>query len=405
MSLPRPTSVNCFRLVCYCSGRFLHGSYILFPLPMIHILVIEDEPTQRLLTCSVLRSAGYEVTEAIDGSEGLKKVQKTLPDLIVCDVMMPGLNGYELVAALKSDVALATIPVILLTAMAKRSHVRIGMTSGADDYLYKPFRAAELRESVKVLLAKQTLQRAHFLQVGKSSIIAALEHQKEQLALRYEKRLTQELNERWISKTEPGTELTYINSTVVLINLFEAIVRRQPLDSLLGSSVQRIYQAACDSLYLFGALHLVPMGDDLLAVFPESAAPDDGKTRLQALRSVFGMQKMVRAAFESMMENSTREEAVATSLNIALHTGRIALIHVEDPLHGSQSMTLAVGEAVNAVRAIGKQAQTVQWRVSCSLTMLEGLAEYVATGDKTQLSDESVTPGLELVELLAVAPA
>lgn len=371
---------------------------------MTHILVIEDEPTQRLLTCSVLRSAGYEVTEAADGSEGLKSVQKTPPDLIVCDVMMPGLNGYELVTALKSDVALATIPVILLTAMAKRSHVRIGMTSGADDYLYKPFRATELRESVKVLLAKRTLQRAHFLQAGKSSIIAALEHQKELLALRYEKRLTQELNERWISKTVPGTELKYFNATVVQVNLFEVIVRRQPLDSLLGSAVQRVYQAACDSLYLFGALHVVPMGDNLLAIFPEPPAPDDDKTRLYALRSVFGMQKMVRAAFESMMENSTREDAAATSLNIALHAGRVALIHVEDPLHGSQSMTLAVGEAVNTVKAIGRHAQDVQWRVSCSHAMLGGLSEHVATGDKTLLPDGSAAPGLEVVELLAVGP-
>ncbi len=371
---------------------------------MIHILVIEDEPTQRLLTCSVLRSAGYEVTEAVDGSDGLRRAQKTPPDLIVCDVMMPGLNGYELVTALKRDPALATIPVILLTAMAKRSHVRIGMTSGADDYLYKPFRATELRESVKVLLAKQKLQIEHFRGIGRNSIIAALEHQKEQLALRYEKRLSQELNERWISKTEPGTELTYFNATVVQVNLFEAIVRRQPLDSLLGSAVQRVYQAACDTLYLFGARHLVPMGDDLLAVFPEPTAPDDGKIRLQALRSVFGMQKIVRAAFESMMENATRQEAAVTSLTIALHVGRVALIHVEDPLHGSQSMTLAAGEAINAVKAIAKHAQTTQWRVSCSLAVLGGLSDYVAMGDKTRLPEGAAAPGLELVELLAVAP-
>lgn len=84
----------------------------------------------------------------------------------------------------------------------------------------------------------------------------------------------QEINERWIGKTEPGSELTYFNATVVLVNLFEAILRRHPLDGLLGSAVQRVYQAACDSLYLFGAVHLIAMGDDLLAIFPEPAALD-----------------------------------------------------------------------------------------------------------------------------------
>lgn len=372
---------------------------------MTRILVIEDEPTQRLLTCSVLRSAGYEVCEATDGSDGLRQAQKTPPDLIVCDVMMPGMNGFELVIALRSDAELAPIPVILLTAMSKRSHVRIGMTSGADDYLYKPFRATELRESVKVLLAKRKLQRAHFMHVGKSSIIAALEHQKEQLALRYEKRLTQELNERWIGKTEPGAELTYINATVVLVNLFEVVVRRLPPDGLLGTAVQRIYQAACDSLYLFGALHVVTMGDDLLAVFPESAVTDDGKKRLQALRSAFGMQQMVRAAFESVMEDSTLEVVTATPLTIALHLGQVALIHVEDPLHGSQSMTLPVGEAVNTVKAIGKLAQTSQWRVSCSMAVLGGLSEWVATGDKTLLPHKQAAAMPQVVELLAVMPS
>lgn len=368
------------------------------------ILVIEDDPTQRLLTSSVLRSAGYDVVEAADGVQGLAQAQATLPDLVVCDVMMPGLNGYELVTALRKADQLATIPVILLSAMAKRSHVRIGMTSGADDYLYKPFRATELRQSVRVLLAKQKLQRAHFLRVGESSIIAALEHQKELLTLRYEKRLTQELNERWINKTEPGSELTYFNATVIFVNLFEAILRRHPLDGLLGSAVQRVYQAACDSLYLFGALHLVAMGDDLLAIFPEPAVPDEGKTRLQALRSAYGMQNMVRAAFESISEDSTRVEAAATSLNIALHVGQVALIHVADPLHGSQNMTLAVGDAVNTVKAVGRHAQASQWLVSCSSVMFSGLSEWVATGDKTLLPDGSPAPGLEIIELLAVVP-
>ena len=191
---------------------------------------------------------------------------------------------------------------------------------------------------------------------------------------------------------------------MVLINLFEAIFRRHPLDGLLGSAVQRVYQAACDSLYLFGAVHLIAMGDDLLAIFPEPAAPDEGKTRLQALRSVFGMQKMVRAAFESIMEDSTRDEAAATSLNIALHLGQVALIHVEDPLHGTQSIALAVGEAVNTVKAIGTHAQTTQWRVSCSSAVVGGVPEWVATGDKTLLPNGSAAPGLEVFELLAVAP-
>lgn len=369
---------------------------------MIHILVIEDEPTQRLLTCSVLRSAGYEVTEAVDGSEGLRRAQKMPPDLIVCDVVMPGLNGYELVNALKSDVALATIPVILLTAMAKRSHVRIGMTAGADDYLYKPFRATELRQSVLALLAKRDLQRKHFKLVGTTSTIAALEFQKEQLGMRYEKRLAHEINDRWSGHAEPDAELTYFNAALVFVNLFEIIQRKLPADKLLGEAVQRVFQAASDSLYLFGAGHLVVMGGDLLAIFPEPEKPDDGKTRLQALKSAFGMQRMVRAAFESIRDNSVCVKTDDASLTIALHVGNVALLELKDPLHSSQSITMAVGQAVDSVKEISRYAQTCHWRVTTSSAVTNGLQDWVAMGASSLIPTASGRPALEVFELQAV---
>ena len=370
---------------------------------MIQILVIEDDSTQRLLTCSVLRSAGYEVTEAVNGSEGLSMARTTPPDLIVCDVMMPGLNGYELVIALKSDAEMATIPVILLTAMSKRSHVRIGMTSGADDYLYKPFRATELRQSVEALLAKRKLQRKHFERVGKTSIFAALEFQKEQLGMRYEKRLTHEINDRWSGQAEPDAELTYFNAALVFVNLFEIIQRQLPADKLLGQAVQRVYQAASDSLYLFGARHLVVMGGDLLAIFPEPEQPDEGKTRLQALKSAFGMQRMVRAAFESIRDDSVGAMTDDASLTIALHVGKVAVLELKDPLHSSQSITIAVGQAVHRVKEISHQAQSCHWRVICSSAVTDGLEDWVAMGTSSTLLTASENSAIKVTELLAVA--
>ena len=169
---------------------------------MTQILVIEDDPTQRMLTAAVLRSAGYEVAESVDGIEGLQMARQSVPDLVVCDVMMPGLNGYQVADALKKEPALATVPVILLTAMADRTHVRAGMVSGADDYLFKPFRATELRQSVTTLLAKRALQHGAFLRASESGLHAALQQQKDTLSQSYEKRLLQELDARWTDQAD-----------------------------------------------------------------------------------------------------------------------------------------------------------------------------------------------------------
>ena len=373
---------------------------------MIRILVIEDEPTQRLLTCSVLISAGYEVTEAVDGAEGLSLAQKMPPDLVVCDVMMPGLNGFELVTALKSDAALATIPIILLTAMAKRAHMRIGMTAGADDYLYKPFRATELRQSVEALLAKQKLQHKHFNQVGKTSIIAALELQKEQLGRRYEKQLKQELNERWDAQPERDAELVFFNATVLQVNLFEVALQYPPNDKQLGSVIQRVYQVAGDSLYLFGARYLIGMGTNLLAIFPEPDAadgPDDGKIRLQALRSAFSLGYVLRATFDAMLDDAPTGLVKKTGLRIALHTGPVAVLGLQDPLHGGSSISMAVGSAVKSVNALSQHALSSDWRVSCTSAVTAGLQDWVELGKSAALSDKNDNLTLEAFELLAVA--
>jgi CheY-like chemotaxis protein len=373
------------------------------PSDVPQILVIEDDPTQRLLTCSVLRSAGYAVAEAADGLEGVAMAQGQPPDLIVCDVVMPGLNGYELVERLKRDAVFSTIPVILLTAMAERSHMRTGMTAGADDYLHKPFRAAELRKSVEALLAKRALQREQFARAGQTAMVAALVEQKESLAGRYENRLAQELNERWIEPSGPGGELSYPSATILSVNLFEAVLRHSPPASGLHGVIQRVYQAASDSLYLFGARYLVPAGDDLLGIFPEPAAPDAGKTRMLALRSAFGLQKMVQAAFGSVPSQPDTGTVSMPLLTIALHTGPLALCRLEDPLHGGQPLTLATGAAVMTVKHLGRHAQAHRWHVSCSAAVLAGIAQSVVKGEKACLSSEQVHPGVEVTELRAVA--
>lgn len=119
------------------------------------ILVIEDEDTIRDTLQELLELENFQVVTAENGLIGVQMAQAERPDLVICDVMMPELDGYEVLAQLHQKSETATIPFIFLTAKASLTDVRQGMNLGADDYLTKPFTLAELRQAIAVRLTKQ----------------------------------------------------------------------------------------------------------------------------------------------------------------------------------------------------------------------------------------------------------
>ncbi|WP_199248903.1 response regulator [[Phormidium] sp. ETS-05] len=120
------------------------------------ILVIEDDERVRENIVDLLEAEEYRTLTAPNGLEGVEKAKQYLPDLIICDVMMPELDGYGVIQALRQNEATATIPFIFLTAKTEKTDTRKGMELGADDYLTKPFTLEELLKAIAVRLEKQT---------------------------------------------------------------------------------------------------------------------------------------------------------------------------------------------------------------------------------------------------------
>ncbi len=317
------------------------------------ILVIEDDRVQRVLTAGALQAAGHEVLEAVDGETGLQAARTRRPDLILCDVMMPGMNGYEIVTALrKEDPAIADTPVIMLTALNQRAHMRIGMVSGADDYLTKPFSLQELIEAVTALLARRQAQRDAIVNQMKSEIVQVLDEQKQELASQYERRFMEELNARWDRGQLANSELKYTDATVLVVDLFGALRRQLAGASHAGETVRRAYHGARDNLYLFGARHFLAYGDDLLAIFVDDRGTG-ADARLRATRAAFALQKALRAV--------VRPDGVgagAGEFTIALHQGPVTLLHVSDPLHGDADATLATGHRWRPCRRCARRRKT-----------------------------------------------
>ena len=120
----------------------------------VRVLVVDDDPVILKLLRVNFEMEGYSVTTAADGVKGLKAAREECPDVIISDVMMPHMNGLELVAALDADVSTDAIPVILLSARAQEADVSDGLHAGADDYVTKPFDPIELIDRVQQLLAR-----------------------------------------------------------------------------------------------------------------------------------------------------------------------------------------------------------------------------------------------------------
>jgi len=147
---------------------------------MSKILVIEDVAPLRNDMVEMLRLEGYDVRGAENGVMGLQVVYEFFPDLIICDIMMPELDGYGVLTALQADTKTRTIPFIFLTAKSERGEIRKGMGLGADDYLTKPFENEELIEAVRSRLEhRQTLDEAAAEQLTRlrESITTALPHE------------------------------------------------------------------------------------------------------------------------------------------------------------------------------------------------------------------------------------
>lgn len=144
------------------------------------ILVIEDEDHIRNNISEILTYENYHVVQAANGIQGVKMAQEYKPDLILCDVLMPGLTGWDVLLELRSNSATADVQFVFLTALADRASARKGMSHGADDYVPKPFTHKELLDTVSTRLKRREESRARQadrIDQLRRNIIYALPHE------------------------------------------------------------------------------------------------------------------------------------------------------------------------------------------------------------------------------------
>lgn len=150
---------------------------------MKRILLIEDNESVRENTAEILELANYEVETAENGKKGVEKAKSQHFDLIICDIMMPELDGYGVLHILNKDPKTSSIPFVFLTAKAEKADFRHGMNMGADDYLVKPFEETDLLTAIELRLEKSARLQAANKSAGQSEVEKFMEEAKEHLSL------------------------------------------------------------------------------------------------------------------------------------------------------------------------------------------------------------------------------
>lgn len=369
---------------------------------MALILIVDDDPTMRRVASYALKSAGHEVLEAGDGTEGLEFARVRRPELILCDVVMPGISGFEFVAALRQEEGISDMPVIMLTAMGERAHMRTGMTSGADDYIAKPFAFDELLEAVQALLSKRKALHEGLVASMSTSFVAALDEQREILASQYEKRLISELNSRWERVGDHDTELVYDDAVVMQVDIFGPLLARIAASADSSTVVRKAHQGARDALHLFSVQHLLASGNDLVAVF----ADEDESVRLdastRALKAGFALAKAVSAALRPALD-AAAAASEAAHVTIAMHRGSVKLLHVSDPLHGGPDSVLATGDTMSELASVRDFARVSGWQVAASSAVASTFGGRIVVDRSAQVmhADRS-RPPIDVVEITAL---
>ena len=347
---------------------------------MATLLVIDDDPFQRDLAHFSLVNAGHRVQVAPDGQAGLEMLRQQRPDLVVCDVNMPGLDGFGVLAAVRGDPQLAALPIILLTALSERGDMRKGMASGADDYLPKPYDPKELVDAVAAVLARHDARHQSTVELVKERFTAALKRQEDILTSQYEHKLQNQISSRWETQLTREGQLRLPGATLLLANLFTAL-RSDTGEAPNAALASAMLQSARDSLFLFGAVQVLPYGEDVLAVFVSDKDDHTTPASARAARAAFALRAAVAAAL--------RKEAAQTELAVALHKGELVIIRIQDPLHGVGGSAPVPGAALTAVAELRHLAASRGWAVAASPQLLESLPLQTAViGDEDPLGTE-----------------
>jgi CheY-like chemotaxis protein len=370
---------------------------------MTLIVVIDDDAGTRMLVSQVLKKEGHDVMAAENGIKGLALIREFTPGLVVSDVQMPMLNGFEVLERVRRDPALATTPVILLTSLQDRHHMRQGMTIGADDYLTKPFAPQELREAVSAQLNKRVRADAMRAQVADKALQVALDAQRQKIGELYEMRMAQSLSAQWPDGGAGQNKESFASATVLFAEIRDYGLWTQHLSGAeLGSLVQRLYSSVGDTVYLFGAHTMQFVGDGMLCVFVDASDTASVNHGLRAMRAALRLAGATKSIDVHVRQQFPARSLPRFSLGVSLHSGPVAFAAL-DGLIGGTGQTTPVGETVATALKLLQGEPALDWTIAASAQAARLVTGAVRTGRRALVQVAGRSKPVDALEIVGLA--
>lgn len=317
------------------------------------ILVADDNPDSRQLTRDIVASMGHEVVTAVDGPHALEAIQEEKPDLIILDVNMPGMSGFDVMTAIKSNQEMAQIPVLMLTAMADVENRVHGLGLGADDYLTKPFNPRELVARVNARLRAK----------GETDDLRASQ---EMIRATFERFVAPPVVERLLrdpSQVKLGGTLQEVTVMFADLEGFTSISEFTEPEKLL-SVLNSYHTLVVNIIQRFGGTVDKFIGDGVMALY--NTPLPQGDHALRAVKTAIRIRESLPEFYQQL------EPALQMRINFGIHTGMAVVGNVGTP----QIMDFtAVGDTVNLAARL--QDISTDGQILISLSTFEQVAAHI----------------------------
>ena len=356
------------------------------------VLVVDDDPDMAALLARTLTKEGLAVDTVFDGEAALAHALSTNPDLVLLDVMLPGMSGFEICERLKANESTALIPIVLVTALEDTpSRVR-GIVAGADDFLSKPVKNEELIARVN------TLRRLHETRRElEARRLAAEVQRKETIRRAFSRYISPRLAERIISDLgNDGLPFQSHAQRISVVALFAdlrgftRLTETIDVDKVVGM-LNEYFAVITEAAYRHDGTIFSLAGDCLLVGFNVPFPQTDA-----TVRAWLTAQDMI-ARFDPVLANWTKRGGVATGVGIGIASGEAIIGNVGSPHHMSYTI---IGDAVNTAARLMQMARAGELLVSG--TVYEEIKELLPSGSVTSRGNVALRGKSEMTPVYAV---